>query len=168
MNSCTLLHGSHTKRKRLRASPMIPSGRYSNPPRSAAPGTCKLSLIFVRRWSPLCSCCGTSADFEFCVARLWSQGFPKKDIGPAQQYHSASWPVVALGFREGSLNEKKRMGAGEASPVEALSLAFNSSSVNVVNPQPVWLRSSISVVPRTRVETTSPPRTTTVLSMERH
>jgi hypothetical protein len=41
------------------------------------------------------------------------------------------------------------MGAGDASPVEALSFAFSSLSVNVVNPQPVWFRSSISVVPRT-------------------
>jgi hypothetical protein len=35
------------------------------------------------------------------------------------------------------------MGAGNASPVEALSFAFYSSSVNVVNKQPVWLGSSI-------------------------
>jgi carbonic anhydrase len=32
-------------------------------------------------------------------------------------------------------------------------------TVNVVNPQPVWLRSSISVVPSIRLETTSSPRT---------
>src|SRR4051794_36475829 len=71
----------------------------------------------------------------------------------------AIWSRV---FWTGSLNEKKRIGVGEASPVEAASLAFNSPSVNVVNPQPVWLRSMISVVPRTRVETTSSPRTSSV------
>jgi hypothetical protein len=54
------------------------------------------------------------------------------------------------------------MGAGDASPVEAASFAFKSSSVNVVNPQPVWLRSMISLVPSTRVETTSSPRTSSV------
>ena len=40
--------------------------------------------------------------------------------------------------------------------------SFISSSVNVVNPQPVWLRSSISVVPSTRFETISSPRTSSV------
>ena len=54
------------------------------------------------------------------------------------------------------------MGAGDESPVEALNFAFSSASVNVVNPQPVWLRSSISVVPSTRLETTSSPRTSAV------
>src|SRR3954464_9703643 len=54
------------------------------------------------------------------------------------------------------------MGAGDVSPVEAASFAFSSSSVKVVNPQPVWLRSMISVVPSTRVETTSSARTSSV------
>src|SRR6202789_2335656 len=134
-----------------------------------------------------------------------------KDIGPAQPFHLASWPVMVFQprffqsaawctsactscsrpvstskmkprtgtslaiqgcdltflicswvFCSGSLKEKKRIGAGEASPVEALSFEFSSSSVNVVNPQPVWLRSSISVVPNTRVDTTSSPRTSPV------
>src|SRR5580658_5266247 len=40
-------------------------------------------------------------------------------------------------FCSGSLKEKRRIGAGDASPVEAVSFAFSSSSVNVVNPQPV-------------------------------
>ena len=65
-------------------------------------------------------------------------------------------------FSSGSLYEKKRIGAGDASPVDALSFAFRSSSVNVVNPQPVWLSSSISVLPRMRLETTISPRTSSV------
>ena len=62
----------------------------------------------------------------------------------------------------GVLEEKKRIGAGDESPVEALSFAFSSSSVNVVNPQPVWLRSSISLLPSTRFETISSARTSSV------
>src|ERR1700685_4454617 len=50
-------------------------------------------------------------------------------------------------FSSGSLKEKRRIGAGDASPVRAVSFAFSSSSVNVVNPQPVRLRSMISFDP---------------------
>src|SRR5208283_343657 len=64
MNSCTLPHGSHTKRTRLHASPMIPSGDYSRPSRTTAPRTRRVSLISVRRWSPLSAYCGTSANWH--------------------------------------------------------------------------------------------------------
>jgi len=40
-------------------------------------------------------------------------------------------------FSTGSLKENRRIEAGDASPVKAVSFAFSSSSVNVVNPQPV-------------------------------
>jgi hypothetical protein len=65
MNSRTLPHGSHKKRTHLRASAMIPSGYYSRASRTTAPRTRRLSLISVRRWSPLSSCCGTSASLNF-------------------------------------------------------------------------------------------------------
>ena len=38
----------------------------------------------------------------------------------------------------GSLYERKRMGTGDPFPVSFASFAFNSSSVKVANPQPVW------------------------------
>jgi hypothetical protein len=44
------------------------------------------------------------------------------------------------------VESRQGQGAGDASPVIVDSRAFNSSSVKVVNPQPVWLRSIISVV----------------------
>jgi hypothetical protein len=52
--------------------------------------------------------------------------------------------------------------AGDASPVSELSREFNSSSVKVVNPHPVWFNSMISVVPITRLDETSSPRTSSV------
>jgi hypothetical protein len=77
---------------------------------------------------------------------------PRTGMSLAIQGCDLTFLICSRVFCSGSLKEKKRIGAGEASPVEALSFAFSSSSVKVVNPQPVWLRSSISVVPSTRLE----------------
>src|ERR1700758_5310757 len=78
---------------------------------------------------------------------------PRTGMSLAIQGCDLTFFICSRVFSSGSLKEKKRIGAGDASPVEALSFSFSSSSVNVVNPQPVWLRSSISLLPSTRFET---------------
>src|ERR1700735_5173709 len=48
-----------------------------------------------------------------------------------------TFSICSRVFCYGSLKENRRIGAGDESPVKAVSFAFSSASVNVVNPQPV-------------------------------
>jgi hypothetical protein len=80
---------------------------------------------------------------------------PRTGTSLAIQGCDLTFLICSFVCSAGSLYERKRMGTGDPSPVSFESFAFNSSSVKVVNPQPVWLRSRISFDPKTRVETTS-------------
>ena len=86
---------AHARGTHLRASAMIPSGYYSKPSRTTARRTRRLSLISVRRWSPLSFCCGTSAN-SVPLDRLRAKIFPAtKEIGPASRINRQAWPGVS-------------------------------------------------------------------------
>src|SRR3954464_937550 len=87
---------------------------------------------------------------------------PRTGTSFAIQGWDRTFSICSRVFCSGSLYEKKRIGAGEGSPVAAATVAFSSSSVKVVNPHPVWFSSMISLDPSTRVETTSSPSTSSV------
>ena len=53
---------------------------------------------------------------------------PRTGMSLAIQGRDLTFLICSRAFCSGSLYEKKRIGAGEASPVEALSFAFSSSS----------------------------------------